>query len=125
MSDAFDDPDQVPAASDLAEVPQAPGAALASAATAATEEAEGRAPDTVEGRRSEGLRRERVVASKQYRDGTFHNTSGVSESLRPEAADGQRRGTGWMLREWMFGGQERRPKVVLPVERPHEAWTRP
>src|ERR1043165_4985414 len=104
---------------------EAPGAVLAAAATAASETAEGRAPDTAEARRSEGERRERVGASKQYRDGTFHNTSGARAGLRPEPHDGKPYGAGGMLREWMFGGQERRPKVVLPVERPHEAWARP
>jgi L-ascorbate metabolism protein UlaG (beta-lactamase superfamily) len=121
MSDASDETDPTPTST----TPQPPGAALASAATAATEEADGRAPDTAEARRSEGLRRERTAASKQYRDGTFHNTKAVAESFRPTSAEGERKGTGWMLREWMFGGQERRPKVKLPVERPHEAWTRP
>src|SRR5439155_12437732 len=94
-------------------------------AAAATAEDEGRAPDTVEVKRSEGLRRERAVSSKQFRDGTFHNTSGAGDTLRPESADGKRYGTGWMLREWMFGGQERRPKVELTLDRPHDAWTRP
>src|SRR3954469_25426923 len=82
-------------------------------------------PETVESRRREGLRRERVVASKQFRDGLFRNTGGVADGLRPEGLDGQRYGTGWMLREWMFGGQDRRPSVELPVERPHEHWTKP
>ena len=37
-----------------------------------------------------------------------------------------REGGGGMLREWMFGGQERKPAAPLPVERPHERWaTRP
>src|ERR1043165_2763610 len=97
---------------------EAPGAVLAAAATAASETAEGRAPDTAEARRSEGERRERVGASKQYRDGTFHNTSGARDGLRPESIDGKRYGAGWMLREWMFGGQERRPKAGLPAGGP-------
>ena len=65
----------------------------------------------------EGLRRERVLASKQFRDGVFHNTSGLR--------DGVQGGAGPMLREWLFGGQERRPKVSFPLDRPHEMWTRP
>ncbi|HSD87869.1 MAG TPA: MBL fold metallo-hydrolase, partial [Kofleriaceae bacterium] len=52
----------------------------------------------------------------QYRDGTFHNTAGVR--------DGVKGGMGPMLREWMFGGQERRPPVPLPVERPHDTWAK-
>jgi L-ascorbate metabolism protein UlaG (beta-lactamase superfamily) len=117
MSDSPDDP-----SNEAPVMNEAPGAALAASAP---DDADGRAPNTAEARHSEGVRRERVVASKQYRDGTFHNTTGVAESFRPAAVDGQRKGTGWMLREWMFGGQERRPKVVLPLERPHEAWTKP
>jgi L-ascorbate metabolism protein UlaG (beta-lactamase superfamily) len=67
--------------------------------------------------RVRGLRKDRVLASKQFHDGTFHNTRAVREGL-------QRDGRGGVLREWMFGGQERRPPVALPVERPHEAWAR-
>src|SRR4051794_3964281 len=93
---------------------------------------DGAAPSTPEARRSEGLRHERAVGSKQYRDGFFHNTSGVEPRLGKSrssgASDGIRVGagmsTGSMLREWLFGGQQRRPPMVLPVERPHDAWTK-
>lgn len=67
--------------------------------------------------RIEGLRRERVVASKQYRGGLFHNTSG--------ARDGVSGPKGSLLREWLFGGQERRPKVAFPIDRPHDTWAKP
>jgi hypothetical protein len=66
--------------------------------------------------RLRGLRRERVVASAQFRDGSFHNTRGVRDGL-----SGPR---GGVLREWMFGGQQRRPPVALPMDRPHEAWAK-
>jgi L-ascorbate metabolism protein UlaG (beta-lactamase superfamily) len=68
-------------------------------------------------RRRGGLRNERTLASAQYRDGLFHNPSGVRDSLRG--------GMGPMLGEWLFGKQERRPRVTLPLDRPHEAWARP
>ncbi|MDB4961969.1 MAG: rane protein [Myxococcales bacterium] len=68
-------------------------------------------------RRSGGLRAERTLASAQYRDGLFHNPSG--------ARDGVKGGMGPMLGEWLFGKQERRPRVTLPLDRPHDAWRRP
>jgi len=73
-------------------------------------------PDTREHRRSAGLRAERTLASRQFRDGTFRNTSG--------ARDGVQGGMGPVLREWMFGKQQRRPPAPLPLVRPHELWTR-
>jgi hypothetical protein len=64
-----------------------------------------------------GLRRERAQASPRYRDGGFHNTHGVRPVL-----DGDR----WsIMGEFFFGGRARRPRAPLPLERPHEAWTRP
>lgn len=64
-----------------------------------------------------GLRRERRLGSAQFRDGAFRNPSGASDGV-----DG---GMMSVLGEWMFGGQERRPRAPLPVDRPHEAWARP
>lgn len=66
--------------------------------------------------RRAGDRLERTLVSRQYRDGKFRNTHGLREGLTG--------GRGSVLREWMFGDQERRPSVVLPVERPHDAWAR-
>jgi len=64
-----------------------------------------------------GLRLERAQASPRYRDGGFHNTHGVRPVL-----DGDR----WsIMGEFFFGGRARRPRAPLPLERPHEAWTRP
>lgn len=68
--------------------------------------------------RSAGLRAERSLASRQFHDGKFRNTAGVPNAVW----NGTR---GGVLREWMFGGQERRPKVELPVEQPFEAWAKP
>jgi L-ascorbate metabolism protein UlaG (beta-lactamase superfamily) len=62
---------------------------------------------------ADSLRHERTLASKQFRDGTFHNT------FAPREVSG---GTLPLLGEWMFGGQERRPPAPLPLDRPHEIW---
>lgn len=64
----------------------------------------------------ESLRHERILASAQFHDGKFRNTNGVR--------DGVKGGTLPMLREWMFGGQERRPHVELPLDRPHDKWAK-
>lgn len=61
-----------------------------------------------------GLRRERAVASKQYRDGGFRNTYG----FRPELSGNKLP----LLNDFLFGGRSRRPTVTLPVEDPREAW---
>ena len=60
------------------------------------------------------LRHERSLASKQFRDGRFVNPSG--------ARDGVKGGVGPMLRELLFGGQQRRPPAALPLARPHATW---
>jgi len=64
----------------------------------------------------ESLRHERVLASAQFHDGVFRNPNNVRDGLQG--------GTLPMLREWMFGGQERRPHVVLPMDRPHDRWAK-
>src|SRR3954471_1523092 len=72
------------------------------------------APDAPENRRSGGLRQERVLASRQFRDGKFYNTTG--------ARDGVKGGMLPMFGELLFGGQQRRPPAPLPLDRPHELW---
>jgi glyoxylase-like metal-dependent hydrolase (beta-lactamase superfamily II) len=64
-----------------------------------------------------GLRLERATASKQYRDGTFHNTSAAGR--KPPQMSGA------LIREFFFGGKRRVPRGPLPLERPHESWARP
>ena len=64
-----------------------------------------------------GLRLERAVASKQYRDGTFHNTFAANPGLEGPRAK--------IIREFLFGGGKRKPPGVIPVESPLEAWTKP
>jgi len=70
------------------------------------------------GSRSRGLRSERVLASPQHDGGTFRNS-------RPVPL-GPRRGTRLELgREYLFGGQARRPPRPLPAESPLPVWARP
>ncbi|MGE3455599.1 MAG: MBL fold metallo-hydrolase [Kofleriaceae bacterium] len=63
------------------------------------------------------MRLERARASKQFRDGTFHNTHNVVMGL-----DGDR----WpIMRDFLFKGATRRPPGLIPVESPLEPWTKP
>jgi len=64
-----------------------------------------------------GLRHERALASKQYRDGTFRNTFHAKPGLAGPRTP--------ILREFLFGGAKRKPPGVIPVASPLEAWTKP
>lgn len=64
-----------------------------------------------------GLRLERARASKQFRDGSFHNTHDVKMSL-----DGPKTP---VMREWLFDRAKRRPPGAIPVGSPLEGWTKP
>lgn len=68
------------------------------------------------GSRASGLRRERILASPQFRDGAFRNTYPVAHGIQ-----GHR---GELLREWLKGGATRRPPGPLPIEDPRESWSR-
>ena len=63
---------------------------------------------------SVGLRLERIRASKQFADGTFHNLKGI-ELRRPTQALP-------LIGEYFFGEAQRNPPGPLPLERPHETW---
>jgi L-ascorbate metabolism protein UlaG (beta-lactamase superfamily) len=63
-----------------------------------------------------GLRRERVKASKQWRDGTFHNTLPVRAGLKGNPLP--------LLGEFFFAGSQRTPPGPLPVVDPREGWAR-
>lgn len=63
------------------------------------------------------LRKERALASKQFHDGVFRNTSGAMPGLQGNTLP--------ILGEFFFGGKQRVPKVVLPVHSPLETWARP
>ena len=63
------------------------------------------------------LRRERAHASKQFREGGFHNTSGALLKMSGTSPS--------ILGEFFFGGKARRPSGILPVESPLEVWKKP
>ncbi len=63
-----------------------------------------------------GLRNERALASRQFRDGSFRNTFPVGAGLGGPK--------GPILREFLFGGKKRKPPGVIPVASPLESWQR-
>lgn len=66
----------------------------------------------------EGLRRERVRASKQFDGHSFFNpTTGAWRMPMGDMFT--------MMPEFVFGGAKRRPQRALPITRPHEGWARP
>ena len=68
--------------------------------------------------KSQGLRLERVRASKQWSDGVFKNTFGVGPGLK----GGKTLST---MGEFFAGGQERIPPGLLPQVSPLAGWQRP
>jgi L-ascorbate metabolism protein UlaG (beta-lactamase superfamily) len=64
-----------------------------------------------------GLRLERALASKQYREGKFHNAAAAGQ--RPPQM------TAKLMREFFFGRKRRVPAGPLPMDRPLEAWAKP
>jgi L-ascorbate metabolism protein UlaG (beta-lactamase superfamily) len=64
--------------------------------------------------RPQGLRQERVRSSTQFHGGTFHNLKKVGAGLKGNPLP--------LLGEYFFGGEERFPRVALPVEDPRPAW---
>lgn len=63
-----------------------------------------------------GLRLERARASKQYRDGSFHNTHDRRFGIE---------GASWpVMREFLFERARRRPPGVIPVASPLATWQR-
>jgi Beta-lactamase superfamily domain len=61
-----------------------------------------------------GLRKERTRASKQFRDGQFRNTSGVSPNLTKPPIG--------VMVEYFTKRGERVPKRVLPLAKPFDTW---
>lgn len=70
------------------------------------------------GRRSSGLRRERILASPRFDGRSFVNASGLGPGLRDGSALP-------VMREFLFGGARRVPLAPLPSEDPRTAWQRP
>lgn len=62
-------------------------------------------------------RLERVKASAQYSDGRFRNPSGLGPSLQGNKLP--------VLGEYFFRRGNRTPPGPLPMEHPHERWSRP
>lgn len=62
------------------------------------------------------LRNERAQASKQFRDGSFRNTSGVRPALKGNHLS--------IFGDYFFGGP-RAPSAPLPVESPLATWAQP
>jgi L-ascorbate metabolism protein UlaG (beta-lactamase superfamily) len=69
------------------------------------------------GARAAGLRRERIQGSPRWIDGRFQNTVPVRSLMSP----GKLLSTSG---EFFFGGRDRRPRGVIPVESPLEPWAR-
>jgi L-ascorbate metabolism protein UlaG (beta-lactamase superfamily) len=63
-----------------------------------------------------GERRERILASKQFREGRFHNqTRGLRSVDRSNGLA--------LTREFFFGRKGRLPNAPLPIESPLETWS--
>ncbi len=65
---------------------------------------------------SAGLRLERVRASKQHDGKVFRNPTGLGPWLQGNPLP--------LLGEYFFGDAKRNPAGPLPMEKPHEAWSR-
>lgn len=67
--------------------------------------------------RARGLRAERSTASPRFREGLFHNTRVTAMGPKP----GTRLG---VAKQFLFGGQQRRPPAPLPGVDPRPGWAR-
>ena len=63
------------------------------------------------------IRRDRILASPQFRDGRFHNTSGATADLEGNTLP--------VMRDFFFGGRGRKPRITIPVENPLPVWATP
>ena len=62
-------------------------------------------------------RSDRILASKQFRNGKFHNTSGIAAAMSGSALA--------LMGDLLFGGRKRVPKSPLPLENPIATWATP
>jgi L-ascorbate metabolism protein UlaG (beta-lactamase superfamily) len=69
------------------------------------------------GAQARGERRERVLASPRFRDGSFHNTHRVTPGLKGNPLP--------TLGEYFFGGSQRVPPAALPLLDPRATWLAP
>jgi L-ascorbate metabolism protein UlaG (beta-lactamase superfamily) len=67
--------------------------------------------------RRTGLRLERARASAQFERGKFRNSSGAAAKIEGSSLA--------VMGEFFFRRGKRTPPGPLPVDRPHEAWSRP
>src|SRR4051812_42794216 len=65
---------------------------------------------------STDLRHERIRASRQFRDGHFHNTSGVGTVMSWDMLP--------LTGDLLFRGADRKPRLTVPVESPLTAWNK-
>jgi L-ascorbate metabolism protein UlaG (beta-lactamase superfamily) len=71
------------------------------------------------GKRAEGLRLERIRASKQWDGESFRNVHPIQPGLRDPAAKMP------SISEFLHGGERRVPAAPLPSVVPRDRWTRP
>ena len=64
-----------------------------------------------------GRRLERALASRQYRNGKFHNTTGIGAVMSGNTAG--------IMADFSFGGRKRVPRAPLPVVSPLPTWALP
>src|SRR5512146_3213421 len=64
-----------------------------------------------------GRRLARARASKQFRDGKFHNTYPLGATINANSLA--------LMGDFFFGGRKRVPDVTLPVENPVPVWASP
>lgn len=62
-------------------------------------------------------RRERILASRQFRDGAFRNTSGLGAGLEGNSFG--------VMRDFFLGGSKRVPRIRIPVDDPLPTWATP
>ncbi|MBI2373422.1 MAG: MBL fold metallo-hydrolase [Deltaproteobacteria bacterium] len=70
------------------------------------------------GARAKGARRERVLGSPRFSEGSFRNTAGVGPGLRKGSHVP-------VIHEYLFGRGRRVPLQPLPSEDPRPSWARP
>ena len=64
-----------------------------------------------------GARGERMRASRQFRDGRFHNSAGATADLKGNSFA--------VMREFFLGGTKRKPRIAIPVMDPRDTWRTP
>lgn len=63
------------------------------------------------------LRSERMQASRQFRDGRFHNSSGIAPGMPADAFP--------IFRDLLLRRRDRVPRITIPVDSPLSSWATP